>query len=131
MSVKQEIIKEMTFEIPVNHIQESADWYCKYLGFELASPVTGVVDLKIPSGTKICLFRPNFEDVTSYWYMPKKEENYRVRICFLVSNVGQLLKDLKEAGLEVNELVGEEGIGYNFKLKDPNGNTLALWGGFT
>ncbi|SEO00520.1 VOC family protein [Paenibacillus sp. OV219] len=34
-SVKQQVVKDFTLEIPVKDIEQSAKWYVDYLGFEL------------------------------------------------------------------------------------------------
>jgi catechol 2,3-dioxygenase-like lactoylglutathione lyase family enzyme len=124
------IVKLMTHEIPVKDIKESAAWYVKHLGFELVPPAKGVAELKLASGARICLFRPDHDNEESYWYV-REDSNYRVRVCLRVADIETLHKDLKEAGVRVGEMEGGSGCGRTFEFHDVNGNKLVAWSGYT
>ncbi|RAV23405.1 VOC family protein [Paenibacillus contaminans] len=124
------IVKDFTLEIPVKDIAQSAEWYEKYLGFELVPPVKGIAELKSASGFRICLFRPDQTDEESYWYV-KDADNYRVRACIRVSEIEQLHKSLMESGVKVSDIEGGTGCGLTFQFHDVNGNKLIAWSGYT
>ncbi len=130
MSIHNVIVKDMTLEIPVKDIQQSVEWYVQHLGFEVITPVKGIAELKLSSGMRICLFRPDYEDESSYWYVQSKE-NYRVRVCIRVSDIHQLHRNLSAAGVRVNEIEGGEGCGWTFAFWDVNDNSLVAWSGYT
>ncbi|XEC92941.1 VOC family protein [Paenibacillus tarimensis] len=130
MSTSKAVVKDFTLEIPVNDIQQSAEWYSKHLGFEVIPPLKGIAELRSHSGMRICLFRPGYDDVNGYWYVPVKD-NYRVRACMRVSDIHQLHKDLKESGVRVNDIEGGEGCGWTFEFWDVNDNKLVAWSGYT
>lgn len=123
-------VKDFTLEIPVQDVEQSVEWYVNYLGFELVPPVKGVAELTLPSGFRICLFRPGQSDEAGYWSV-KDGENYRVRACFRVSNIEQLHKHLSESGVSVEEITGGPGCGWTFEFQDINGNKLTAWSGYT
>ncbi|MGZ9583754.1 VOC family protein [Paenibacillus marinisediminis] len=130
MNTNNVIVKDMTLEIPVKDIHQSAEWYSNHLGFEVVPPIKGIADLISPVGLRICLFRPDYDDVNSYWYVQEKE-NYRVRVCLRVSDIYQLHRNLKESGVIVGEIEGGEGCGWTFEFWDINGNKLVAWSGYT
>ncbi|REE89005.1 glyoxalase/bleomycin resistance protein/dioxygenase superfamily protein [Paenibacillus taihuensis] len=128
--VKQQVVKDFTLEIPVKDIQQSAEWYVNYLGFELVEPVLGIAELRLGSGCRICLFQPDHTDETSYWYV-KDRDNYRVRVCLRVPDLEQLHSRLSEAGVNVSPIEGDIGCGWAFHFHDINRNKLVAWGGYT
>src|SRR4051794_31898502 len=97
-----EIIKDFTLEIPVDDIEQSVEWYVKNLGFELISPAMGIAELKLASGGRICLFRPDSVDESSYWYV-KDAGSYRVRACIRVADIEKLREDLANSGIKVSD----------------------------
>jgi catechol 2,3-dioxygenase-like lactoylglutathione lyase family enzyme len=130
MSTKNVVVKDITLEIPVKDIQQSADWYSKHLGFEVILPLKGIAELKLPSGMRICLFRPSYDDINSYWYVQEKE-NYRVHANLRVSDIHQLHRELIEFDVRVGEIEGGEGCGWTFEFWDVNDNKLVAWSGYT
>lgn len=128
--VMDRIVKDFTLEIPVKDIEQSVEWYVKYLGFDLIPPVLGIAELKLDSGIRICLFRPDQTDESSYWYV-KDADNYRVRVCLRVSDIEQLHKNLSESGAKVSSIEGGPGCGWTFHFHDINGNKLIAWSGYT
>jgi catechol 2,3-dioxygenase-like lactoylglutathione lyase family enzyme len=126
----QEIVKDFTVEIPVSDLERSAEWYSKYLGFEVVTPVKGIAELKLASGLRICLFRPDQTDENSYWYV-KDINNYRVRICLWVSDIEQLHRTLTESGAKAGQIEGGPGCGWTFEFNDIDGNKLVAWSGYT
>jgi hypothetical protein len=130
MNPAEAIVKDFTLEIPVRDIQQSVEWYARHLGFELVPPAKGIAELKLPSGFRICLFRPDPADETSYWYV-KDPDHYRVRACIRVSDIRQLQRDLTEAGIEASDVEGGPGCGWTCQFYDLNGNKLIAWSGYT
>lgn len=130
MHTDQGIVKDFTLEIPVKDLEQSVDWYMRHLGFELIPPVKGIAELKLASGFRICLFRPDHTDETSYWYV-KETDNYRVRVCLRIFDIEQLHKQLLESGVKVSDIEGGPGCGWTFEFYDINGNKLIAWSGYT
>jgi len=130
MSKPSLIVKDMTLEIPVQDINQSVDWYVNHLGFELIPPAKGVAELKLASGMRICLFRPDTQNEDSYWYV-KDADNYRVRACLRVADLERLHKDLTASGVRTSEIEGGPGCGWTFHFHDINGNKLIAWSGYT
>jgi hypothetical protein len=58
---------EIHIDIPVDDYEGSIEWYIKVLGCELVFKM-GIAQLKLPSGQKIGIFKPD-EDESSIWYV--------------------------------------------------------------
>ncbi|UVI33245.1 VOC family protein [Paenibacillus spongiae] len=130
MTNKLAVVKDFTLEIPVQDIEQSVEWYIRHLGFELIPPAKGIAELRTASGFRICLFRPDQTDETSYWYV-KDVNNYRVRACIRVSDIELLHTSLVESGIQVSDIEGGPGCGWTCQFHDLNGNMLIAWSGYT
>jgi glyoxylase I family protein len=93
-----------------------AAWYQKHFGIN--SEATGWIWMQEAGPT---VFSP-FKEDTDYF---SKEQQFMIN--FRVSDMETLLKNLKEAGVKIDEKRMEESYGKFAWVYDPEGNKIELW----
>lgn len=124
----KQIIKSVSYNLPVLDIEKAGEWYAKHLGFEYIEPKGG--EMKLPDGTWISFFTPD-TDEDSMWYIGGEISQYRVGIVFRVQDLDQLHNDFKNAGVRVTDIGGQNSsCGRFFDFYDLNGLKLGAWEGY-
>jgi predicted enzyme related to lactoylglutathione lyase len=110
--------------IKAKDAQLMADWYQKHLGVNFDGnlymnfPWVNKNNPKVPGNTVFSFFKSE-----SDYFEPSES---RFMINFRVKNLEELLKSLKEAGIEkISEL--NEDYGKFAWILDPEGNKIELW----
>ncbi|GIN72238.1 hypothetical protein J14TS2_27130 [Bacillus sp. J14TS2] len=125
------LVTEISIGIPVTDLQKSVEWYEKNLGCKLIAPISGIADLQLTPQQIITLFTPNF-DQDSCWYAGENyQENPHYSITMQVNDIDKLFIDLKNKGVRVGEVTGQNSsCGKTFLFNDLDGNRFQAWGGY-
>lgn len=113
---------KLTPEIYTKLVNESADFYCQHLGFEVKSKFPGFITLKhsVSPEFEIMFCEPNSEFVDKIFW--PEYEGKGLIFQLETTNIDKLYKDLKQKNVQIAlELVQEEFNGKHFTVKDPNG----------
>jgi len=116
--------------LPVSNIQESAKWYVENLHLELLKEVhehSTQAQLKISSEQTIFLIKvANIFNLTYF----EVDGNEQCVLTLEVSNIQQLHEKLRSNSIEIDDFEDNDGCGLSFKIKDPDGNMIDIWGGW-
>jgi catechol 2,3-dioxygenase-like lactoylglutathione lyase family enzyme len=117
------LVKRLELAIPVSNLEESVDWYVKYLDCQVVW-WAGPVCLKLPSGQELLLVGDWDTDEESIWYAGR--ENFRSNPYYSIQLVVgdgliEFHNKLKESGVSVNNII-DGGVGKIFSFYDPSGN---------
>ncbi|MCJ8007096.1 VOC family protein [Lederbergia wuyishanensis] len=116
--------------LPVSNIQESAKWYVENLHLELLKEVhehSTQAQLKISSEQTIFLIKvANIFNLTYF----EVDGNEQCVLTLEVSNIQQLHEKLRSNSIEIDDIEDNDGCGLSFKIKDPDGNMIDIWGGW-
>lgn len=108
--------------IPVTNPEASAKWYEEKLGFTPIYIQEEAATMRIApdAQTVVCLVRtPNHQPMK----FPENDFGVGKYYNFIPENIEETYAALKERGVEVGPLGGEEGFSY-FTFYDPDGNPL-------
>lgn len=108
--------------IPVTNPEASAKWYEEKLGFTPIYIQEEAATMRIApdAQTVVCLVRtPNHQPMK----FPENDFGVGKYYNFIPENIEETYAALKERGVEVGPLDGEEGFSY-FTFYDPDGNPL-------
>jgi catechol 2,3-dioxygenase-like lactoylglutathione lyase family enzyme len=117
------LVKRLEIAIPVSNVEESVEWYVKYLDCEVVWWM-GPVCMKLPSEQQILLVGDWDTDEEGIWYAGR--ENFRSNPYYSIQFVvGDELVEfhtrLKESGVTVNDIF-DGGAGKVFSFYDPSMN---------
>jgi catechol 2,3-dioxygenase-like lactoylglutathione lyase family enzyme len=111
---------EVHLGIPVEDFEGSVDWYVKVLGCELVFKM-GIAQLKLPSGQKIGIFKPEVDE-SSIWYAGDYKSHPHFSIQFITTDIRRLRDELIASGVQVREIVPGGAGGLDMMFFDPSGN---------
>lgn len=103
----------------------SREWYHKHLGIQCSDEYGGMFEWRKtsnPEETGFTVWSP-FEEKTEYFQPSKKDFMFNYR----VENLEELLKVLKEEGVEIVGEMQEFEYGKFGWILDPEGNKVELW----
>ncbi|MGQ1909935.1 VOC family protein [Marinifilum sp. RC60d5] len=103
----------------------SREWYHKHLGIQCPDEYGGMFEWRKtsnPEETGFTVWSP-FEEKTEYFQPSKKDFMFNYR----VENLEELLKVLKEEGVEIVGEMQEFEYGKFGWILDPEGNKVELW----
>jgi len=112
--------------IPVTNAAVTKQFFMKH-GLVVLSPQGNA---KLASGQGIFFLETREKQTSNFvthdWDEHDKEHEME-SICFEVTRVDELHKQMKDAGAEVSELRGSGDCGLGFYFLDPDGNKYAAW----
>ena len=109
------------FRIPVNHLEESLNWYTEILGFTLRFNRGDLAVLELKSGPLFVLVKGD-EDSRGHFTINGKPE---FSVGLTTSNIEGLHEYLKDHGVLIEAIQQDEGHSF-FYFYDPSGNKLQV-----
>lgn len=115
-----------TLYFPATNPAKTGQWYAENFGLKPWKP-ENYSSVVLNSGQTIMFVERKEAKTLSF----ENSEGYDMfSVTFKVDNVIELYNELKNKGFDVGECNNDGNCGYNFKLYDPDGNRIHLWGGY-
>lgn len=103
----------------VSDVKRSVPWYVTNLGCEIRQQADGLAILKMPWGPDIELNKANLTEL-----------DQSLPFGYYVNNIEKYHSLLKENDVKVSEIIDQGGCGLLFKMYDPEGIEIPVWGGY-
>lgn len=116
MRVLNEVRGVAYYYVKVTNIFRSVEWYETNLGCITKQKRDGYACLRIPWGPQIDLIHGELVNGLVFGLYAPNIETYHAL--------------LKENGVKTDEIVDQGNNGLLFKMYDPDGNTIEVWGGY-
>ena len=120
---KQKVLNEVKgvayIGFKVSDVKRSVPWYVTNLGCEIRQQADGLAILKMPWGPDIELNKANLTEL-----------DQSLPFGYYVNNIEKYHSLLKENDVKVSEIIDQGGCGLLFKMYDPDGIEIPVWGGY-
>lgn len=114
--------------IPITNPNVSAEWYQRNLGLELRNPVTeDQVQLRVGENQAIFLIKTKEKTTLNYIEVGGTEMS---ALTLEVTDIEEVYNTMRRNGVEIEGIDETEGCGDFFEVFDPDGNKIAIWGGW-
>jgi hypothetical protein len=103
----------------VSDVRRSVQWYVDFLGCKIQQQSDGLAILRMPWGPDLELNKAHPDELDKV-----------LPFGIYVENVRKYHELLQENGVKVTEIVDQGGCGLLFKVFDPDGIEIPIWGGY-
>ena len=115
-----------TLYIPVADAEAAGQWYARHFGLR-PRRAGSYSTLVMPRGQSLMFVETKEPQTLNFM---NKEGYEMFAVTFKVDDVQALHRRMSEQGIDVGECANDGNCGFNFKVFDPDGNRIHLWGGF-